>query len=94
MTSPRDGVLMEEVLKMMLACVDEDQGLWRPRAMLLQPNFTFVEANITLGGMMSPLLGLFCKELILFLILMRKLTCRLKTVKRHNCWVIKPGFSI
>jgi hypothetical protein len=72
---------------MMLARVDEDQGLWRPSAMLLQPNVTFVEANVTLRGMTSPLLGLFCKELILFLILMSKLTCRLSFVKRHNCWV-------
>jgi hypothetical protein len=53
---------------MMLACVDEDQGFGRPSIMLLQPNVTFLEAKITLRGMTSPLLELFCKELILFLI--------------------------
>jgi hypothetical protein len=69
---------------MMLAHVDRDQGLWRPSTMLLQLNVSLRRPNVTLGGMTSPSLGLFCKELILFLILMSKLTCRLKTVKRHN----------
>jgi hypothetical protein len=72
---------------MMLEHLDEHQGLWRPSAMLLQPNVTFVEDNVTLRGMKSPLLELFCKEMILFLILMSKLTCRHCFVKRHNCWV-------